>query len=176
MKIRKWIFRLVLAAAFAGVACLGAVALYRLSAETGEVSGTRSQNLTEIISEGIHKLTENDPKAAQLADRVKTKIEEQSPYGNDWNMTIRKLAHFSIYFFFGVIAYVILSILHFPFSLRWLLCLLACGGLALFDELHQGQTAGRVMSGMDVLIDFAGAFCSVTFLCMNGKISKWLRS
>ncbi|WP_276907463.1 VanZ family protein, partial [Faecalibaculum rodentium] len=89
---------------------------------------------------------------------------------------IRKLAHFSEYFLMATLIYLILTILRVPWWLKAILVIMACGGLACLDELHQSDVAGRVMSKKDVLIDTSGAVFATLTYGILGRFWKWLGS
>lgn len=176
MKILKWMIRLMLAGAVFCLAAGAGLAIFAFSAETGDVSADRSGQLTEWIRDNVQEHIETTESGRALAEKVKGFVERHSPWGDDWNQNIRKLAHFSEYFLLATLIYLILTILRVPWWLKAILVIGACGGLALFDEMHQGAVAGRVMSRKDVLIDTSGAVFATLFYGVLGKFWKWLGS
>ncbi|WP_301097745.1 VanZ family protein [Faecalibaculum rodentium] len=176
MKILKWIIRLLLAGAVCIMALMAGLAIFTFSAETGEVSGQRSGQLTEWIRDNVQEHIESSPEGRQLAEKVKGFVVRHSPWGDDWNQNIRTLAHFSEYFLMATLIYLILTILRVPWWLKAILVIMACGGLACLDELHQSDVAGRVMSKKDVLIDTSGAVFATLTYGILGRFWKWLGS
>ena len=176
MKILKWFVRLMLAGAILCLAAGAGLAIFTFSAETGSQSAQRSGQLTEWIRDNVQEHIETTEKGRALAEKVKSVVVKYSPWGDDWEQNIRKLAHFSEYFLMATLLYLVLTVLKVPWWLKALLVIGACGGLACLDELHQGEVAGRVMSKRDVLIDTSGALFAVLVYSVFGKFWKWLGS
>lgn len=172
----KWIFRLFLAMIIVGMTMLVLLASYSLSAQDGSASSSTSETVTNVIGKVVEKAADASPQLAVYINKAKTWIEQKSPYGSDWNANVRKLAHFSIYFLIATLLYLVFSVLKLPMGLRWILAIVACFIVAVMDEMHQGEIAGRVMSGMDVFIDTAGAACASTIWYISSKVSRWMNS
>lgn len=85
---------------------------------------------------------------------------------------IRKLAHYTLYFVLGILAFLVVK----DYSINKKLIiysLLICFLYACSDEFHQLFVIGRSASIKDVMIDTFGSFCSISiFYIFNKKISK----
>lgn len=170
MKKKNWFLRILCALLFLCMSGLIMLSIYTLSAEDGYQSGSRSNEVTEVLKEEVQTRLESTPEGMQLSEKIKSFIILHSPYGSDWNLNVRKLAHFSIYFALATMCYITLAILGVGKFGRIILTLLVCGVFAIFDELHQGDIAGRTMSSRDVVIDSLGAFTSVCILTVISMI------
>ena len=170
MKKKNWFVRILCALLFLCMSGLIMLSIYTLSAEDGYQSGNRSGEVTEVLKQEVEQKLETTPVGMALSERIKSFIILHSPYGSDWNLNVRKLAHFSIYFALATMCYITLAILGVGKFGRIFFTLLICGGFALFDELHQGDVIGRTMSKRDVLIDSLGAFTSVAILTVISMI------
>ena len=164
MKKKNWPLRILCALLFVCLSGVIMLSIYTLSAEDGLESGNRSEQVTEVLKEEVQERLESTPEGLQLSEKIKAFVILHSPYGSNWNQNIRKLAHFSIYFALATMCYITLAILGVGKIGRILITILICGVFAVFDELHQGDVAGRVMSERDVIIDTLGACCSVAIL------------
>lgn len=72
---------------------------------------------------------------------------------------IRKTAHFSEYFILALLTYNLIR--NFKLKYKIHIILLFCLLYAISDEIHQYFIPGRVMSHIDVLIDFLGSLVAV---------------
>ncbi|MDM8203676.1 VanZ family protein [Faecalicoccus acidiformans] len=164
MKKKNWPLRILCALLFVALSGVIMLSIYTLSAEDGLESGSRSEQVTEVLKEEVQERLESTPEGVALSERIKAFIILHSPYGSDWNMNVRKLAHFTIYFALATMCYITLAILGVGKIGRILITMLICGVFAIFDELHQGDVIGRTMSERDVIIDSLGALTSVGIL------------
>lgn len=164
MKKKNWPLRILCALLFVALSGIIMLSIYTLSAEDGLESGSRSEQVTEVLKEEVQERLESTPEGVALSERIKAFIILHSPYGSDWNMNVRKLAHFTIYFALATMCYITLAILGVGKIGRILITMLICGVFAIFDELHQGDVIGRTMSERDVIIDSLGALTSVGIL------------
>ena len=164
MKKKNWPLRILCALLFVALSGVIMLSIYTLSAEDGLESGSRSEQVTEVLKEEVQERLESTPEGVALSERIKAFIILHSPYGSDWNMNVRKLAHFTIYFALATMCYITLAILGVGKIGRILITILICGVFAIFDELHQGDVIGRTMSERDVIIDSLGALTSVGIL------------
>ena len=164
MKKKNWPLRILCALMFVALSGVIMLSIYTLSAEEGLESGSRSEQVTEVLKEEVQERLESTPEGVALSERIKAFIILHSPYGSDWNMNVRKLAHFTIYFALATMCYITLAILGVGKIGRILITMLICGVFAIFDELHQGDVIGRTMSERDVIIDSLGALTSVGIL------------
>ena len=164
MKKKNWPLRILCALLFVALSGVIMLSIYTLSAEDGLESGSRSEQVTEVLKEEVQERLESTPEGVALSERIKAFIILHSPYGSDWNMNVRKLAHFTIYFALATMCYITLAILGVGKIGRILITMRICGVFACFDELHQGDVIGRTMSERDVIIDSLGALTSVGIL------------
>lgn len=174
MKVLKWILRLIIAAFIAMAAFFVVVASYSLSSQNGSESSQTSETVTDFLGRQIDRVAEKVPAFGKAVDKAKDFLIEHSPYGDDWQLTVRKLAHFSIYFMIASLMYLIFSVLRVPVGWRWFVSIVLCFILACLDELHQGSVVGRTMSTVDIWIDTAGAFTASTIYLIFGGINRWL--
>lgn len=145
------------------------VLMYSLSSEDGFTSSNRSNIVTESLKEEVKETLRSSPKGYSLAKRIKGYIILYSPYGSNWNLTMRKLAHFLIYFCMAFMIYLSLCMLSLGKGKRIVITLLICFFFACIDEFHQGHIIGRTMSKKDVLIDLSGSSLSVLILSLFKK-------
>ena len=87
------------------------------------------------------------------------------------NHIIRKLAHFSIFGFLGLVLSIIFTTIGFEKSKVFALALSISTIYALFDEFHQLFVPGRGAEFKDVLIDFSGALIAI-IIYLNIKKDK----
>lgn len=140
--------------------------IFNFSAQNGELSGSLSLKVTELIVKVISKVKNMD-----IATRLHW-IEKLHPI-------IRKLAHFSVYTVVGF------SIMGFmcTFDMRNIFKVVAsfCIGAtyAVSDEIHQYFTPGRSARVLDVCIDslgvLAGIFILVVLIVFVEAIINWLK-
>ncbi len=111
------------------------VTIFILSAQPADKSNALSKSVTENL----------------LKDPTEQAVK-------DWNETVRKTAHFSLYLLLGMavtglgLCYPLLG------WQRCLLCLAFCLLYATSDEIQQIFVPGRGCEFADVMIDFAGSF------------------
>lgn len=156
------------------LAALAAMTIYTFSAEDATVSASRSDAVTEFIRNKVQPVVESTETGRKISERAKEIIVRFSPYHDDWDQNIRKLAHFSEYFLLASLLYLILTVLKIPWWLKIILVVGACGMGACLDEMHQGEVAGRVMAKADVILDTAGALFAAAIWSLAGKLFKWL--
>lgn len=87
------------------------------------------------------------------------------------NHIIRKLAHFSIFGFLGLVLSIIFTTIGFEKSKVFALALSISTTYALFDEFHQLFVPDRGAEFKDVLIDFSGALIAI-IIYLNIKKDK----
>ncbi len=174
MKKKNIVLRICCALLFLALSGIIMLSIYTLSSEDGLDSGLRSENVTETLKQEVRDRLENTPEGVTLSERVKALVIRFSPYGSNWNMNVRKLAHFSIYFALAAMIYITLAILGFKKASRFFLALILCAVFAVLDEMHQGSVAGRTMSKKDVVIDMLGACASVGGLTVISTIYSFI--
>ena len=127
------------------------IAIFLLSAQSADESNAGSVIVTETI---INTL----PATRNLPETEKQEVI------NNTNNTVRKNAHFAMYFLLGLFitpAMMLRRQSAFPARKRlwlWGAALLICLLYAVSDEIHQIFVDGRACLAQDVLIDFSGAF------------------
>lgn len=89
---------------------------------------------------------------------------------------VRKLAHFTSYFFYGLFAYLGLRRI---FVIKWtgpIFVWFSSLAFAAMDEFHQFLTGDRTPTIHDVMLDGSGAFCAillaVIFYLIQGKKAR----
>ena len=124
---------------------LMAVLIFSLSADTAEESGNLSEEITEKVLSTVG------------IDKESTPVEEYKKTALKVEFSIRKLAHFSEYFLFGLF----LCIFFRTFDKKLWMTLLFTLGIAVpyaaLDEWHQAFVPGRGPAVWDVMIDSSGA-------------------
>lgn len=134
-------------------------AIFQFSAQTGEVSGNLSYEVSYKIVEIGNKVLDKGLEEWQIGEYA-TRIE----------YPIRKIAHMSEYFILAIaisFPFYVYGVRGFPLMLvAGLICVaFACG-----DEYHQSFVAGRGPSLKDVGIDSIGAFFGILVV----RIFCWL--
>ena len=98
--------------------------------------------------------------------------EKESEIIEKYTYPIRKLAHYTLYFVLGILAFLVVK----DYSINKKLIiysLLICFLYACSDEFHQLFIIGRSASIKDVIIDTFGSLCGISILyAFNKKISK----
>ena len=91
--------------------------------------------------------------------------------------TIRKTAHFGVYFVLGLLVYQALARGLSPFNLRWACAAMAIGLLyALSDEFHQNFTRFRTPSLHDSFLDFVGVVAAQMLILLRSIFSPTPRA
>lgn len=121
-------------------------AIYYFSAQSGEVSGNLSYEISYQIIETKNEILD----LGYSYDQIAYEAQLIHPY-------VRKAAHMTEYFILAIA----ISFPLYVYRIRgiWLMLLagIVCVGFAGFDEYHQSFVAGRGPSIRDVLIDSTGA-------------------
>lgn len=118
--------------------------IYYLSSEPLSISATRSLGIVKILRKLI-----------------------ASEYLFIIAFVVRKLAHFSEYFILAFLTYNFIK--DFNVKYKVFIILIFCLVYASLDEVHQYFVPGRVMSIIDILIDFLG---SLTAMYIISKFDK----
>lgn len=129
------------------LAILTAGMIFSFSADTGEESGSLSEEITEKVLDTVGVDKETMPPAQYEEVKIKTEF------------SIRKLAHFSEYALLGFFFYVFFRTFDKKVWMTLLFTLAVCVPYAMLDEWHQSFVPGRGPGVVDVLIDSLGAFC-----------------
>lgn len=165
MKNHWWI-RICTAFLFLCLCLFVMVSMYSLSEENGADTSNRSSVVTSVLKDEVNETLAHLPKGTSIKEKIKLLVIRYSPYGDDWEANVRKLAHFSIYFAMAAAIYIVLWIMKVKPGSAFIVTLCLCLLFALGDELHQGHVIGRTMSKKDVLIDSLGAFCSAGMMSL----------
>lgn len=124
--------------------------IYSFSAQTGEVSGSLSYQVSYQIVETKNELLSENKSYEQLAYSA-----------NSIEFYVRKAAHMTEYCLLAIA----ISFPLYVYRIRgfWLVLLagIVCVGFAGFDEYHQSFVAGRGPSVRDVCIDSGGALIGI---------------
>ncbi|OQB14397.1 MAG: VanZ like family protein [Firmicutes bacterium ADurb.Bin193] len=109
---------------------------------------------SDEISRGITvRITEAIPYVQELPE------DEKETVVKNVNNTIRKAAHFMLYFLLGIV--LILSIKYTFLNITayklWIISLIVCIVYAISDEIHQIFVDGRGAQIQDIIIDSLGA-------------------
>ena len=91
---------------------------------------------------------------------------------DQYNLVLRKIAHFSLYFLLGTgtMGFLLTTSLKVKYS--FVLSLLFCVLFAATDELHQFLSGTRNGNPLDVLLDSSGALLSILFFTFTAKGKK----
>lgn len=144
---RKMCFRIIFAIMVVGIM----VAVFLFSSQSGEESNHLSKGVLEHILTIFHLNT--DP--AKL---------------DSYNLVLRKIAHFSLYFFLGVGIMGFLLTTPIKINRCLLLSLILCVLFAATDEFHQFLLGSRNGNALDVLLDSMGALVGISTLGIWRKI------
>ncbi len=155
---KRMLFLIMLAIAF--------YVIFNFSAQNGEVSGSLSKKVTELVVKVISKIKTMD-------------INTQLHYIERLHPIIRKLAHFGVYTVVGF------SVMGFmcTFDMRNIFKVLTSFGIgviyAISDEVHQYFIPGRSARVFDVCIDslgvLTGIFILVVLIVFVEAIVNWLK-
>lgn len=131
-------------------------AIFLLSSQNSIQSGSLSQELTNIILDGIGHL-------------IGPNISEIPEIGNTMHILVRKAAHFFIYMLLGFFLYMsIRTIVKKEIFLTGSICL----AIAVSDEIHQFFVPGRSMQIIDVGIDITGAMAGITIAFLIYRLKQ----
>ncbi len=101
---------------------------------------------------------------------------EQTEYISGFFVSIRKVAHFSLYFAMGIFSFcAFITYKKIKAVIRILSAFILCGLYAISDEIHQYFVPGRACELRDVLIDCSGALLSIGLLTLFCYLFKKIR-
>lgn len=144
---RKMCFRVAFAILVIGIM----IAVFLFSSQSGGDSNHLSKGILEQIFEFFNV----------NADPLKL---------DQYNLVLRKIAHFSLYFLLGTGAMGFLLTTSLKMRYSFALSLLFCVLFAATDELHQFLSGTRNGNPLDVLLDSAGALLSILLLSFSVKV------
>ncbi|MBR1884221.1 MAG: VanZ family protein [Clostridia bacterium] len=91
-----------------------------------------------------------------------------------FEVIIRKLAHFSLYFLCGLLLYLTFITTKLEGKFKVILSILINVLYAVFDEIHQCFIVGRSGKMADVFVDLTGIICGVVVIIAIMKLYKGL--
>ncbi len=138
-------------------------AIFNLSAQNGEQSGSLSNKVTTIFINHF-------PYTKNLSIETKQKLIEHT------EPIVRKLAHFSIYGLVGIFIMTFMSTFQTRLYKKWIISMIVGVGYASFDEYHQSFVAGRGPSVIDVGIDSLGVLAGIFAVLIIISIYRALKS
>lgn len=124
------------------------IVIFMFSNETGEASKTRSDGVAKTTINVVTKVTNQ-----KINNKQKQKLIDNT------RVIIRKVAHFTLYFILGIIAYFTLRSYGISKNV-FIYTIIFCLAYAITDEVHQLFSDGRSFKVMDILIDTSGATLS----------------
>lgn len=111
-----------------------------------------------------------------ITERIIETVEIVAPQDNlsvdSIHHTIRKNAHFFIYFFLGIFVFTALKKRVMKGYRKERIALYICIAYAILDEMHQLFVSGRGAQFKDVLIDSAGAAMGILFASLIDSLVK----
>lgn len=126
--------------------------IFGFSAQTGEISGSLSYDISYRIVDVGNKLLDKEMNELQIED-----------YAHKIEHPIRKAAHMTEYFLLAIAV----SLPLYVYGMRGIPLMLTAGlfcvVFAAGDEYHQTFVAGREPAVKDVMIDSVGTFFGVAF-------------
>ena len=138
---RKMCFRVAFAILVIGIM----IAVFLFSSQSGGDSNHLSKGILEQIFEFFNV----------NADPLKL---------DQYNLVLRKIAHFSLYFLLGTGAMGFLLTTSMKVKYNFVLSLLFCVLFAVTDEFHQFLSGTRNGNPLDVLLDSMGAVVAISLL------------
>ncbi|MEK4251401.1 VanZ family protein [Paenibacillus sp. FSL W7-1287] len=131
------------------------VGIFLLSNQPASKSGELSMTVATYSFPYVEKWTSQDISLAQ------------------WNHSLRKFAHFSLYFFLASIIMVLSRVHGWSWRRSLFVSLFISMSYAIIDETHQWFIDGRGASVRDVAIDSAGAMLGIVAVYLVGR--RWLK-
>lgn len=135
---------------FLTLGILMTIFIFSQSMKPGEVSGQQSGVITDIIDEALTNLN--------------VEVERDVI-----SFSVRKLAHFTEFFFFGFFWFMFFKSFGYSYS-TYILTLNYGLIVGITDELIQSFVPDRAMQGIDVLIDVSGVLFFLVIAFIINKI------
>lgn len=131
--------------------------IFNFSNQNGEESSSLSREITENVTKNIESIQKLEP---NKKEEVLGKIEH----------IIRKIAHFSLYTFVGILSMSLMSTYKIK-QLKRIGLSLGIGILyAISDEFHQSFVPGRTALFGDIFIDTFGVIFGILIIMLTIKI------
>jgi len=153
MKIKRIIYTTLL--------IIWMIVIFMFSSHDGKESESLSDSVTSDVIDVVVEVTD-----------VEIDAEEKIEIIDNTRFTVRKLAHFTLYFILGILMY--FTLVSYSLNNRIVLySVLFCFIYACTDEVHQLFSLGRTGRMLDVIVDTTGSVISIS-LCrfFNTRIYK----
>lgn len=131
--------------------------MYYFSSQNGNVSGSQSQIVVNIIDKVRDKVTLKN----QNLIKVQTKIYDKLRKIGSKSYIVRKMAHFIIYALIGISLLLFMYVFSKKLMLSSIIAFILSVTYACYDEYRQISIPGRSGSIKDVLIDSCGALTGI---------------
>lgn len=138
------------------------ILIFSFSSQNATSSAGLSRKITETVikeAHGVEQMTESEYKS----------------FVTDTHKTIRKTAHFFLYFVLGIL--VINLCLSYPMA-KWCAFLISLCGTVIYaagDELHQFFVPGRGFMVTDIVLDGISALLGICFAWLCGFLIKKIK-
>lgn len=129
--------------------------IYKMSSQDGYRSNAVSKRVVHFFRDNVDILNAIN----------------QNPYINsiNFNIIVRKIAHFTEYFFLFLIVHIVLSFTKLNDKRKKFISLFACVLFAVTDEFHQLFVSGRTPLITDIIIDSLGALTAMQLISVLKK-------
>jgi len=151
--MKKNILRIILILLLFGTFYL----IFNFSSQNSEESGGKSRQITEVVTKNVKDIQD-------LSKREKIKVLYRI------ESIIRKIAHFSIYSFVGILVMAFLSTYNISENKRIIFSLLIGVLYASTDEFHQRFVPGRSGELTDIFLDSLGVLFGCLIILLILKI------
>lgn len=131
--------------------------MYYFSSQNGNVSGSQSQIVVNIIDKVRDKVTLKN----QNLIKVQTKIYDKLRKIGSKSYIVRKMAHFIIYALIGISLLLFMYVFSKKLMLSSIIAFILSVTYACYDEYRQISIPGRSGSIKDVFIDSCGALTGI---------------
>jgi len=151
--MKKNILRIILILLLFGTFYL----IFNFSSQNSEESGGKSRQITEVVTKNV-----KDIQDLSKSEKIKVLYRIES--------IIRKIAHFSIYSFVGILVMAFLSTYNISENKRIIFSLLIGVLYASTDEFHQRFVPGRSGELTDIFLDSLGVLFGCLIILLILKI------
>ncbi len=131
-----------------------AAAIFIFSSQNADTSNDLSRKITIKIAKIL--FIDMDNFDSQLRETIITQL----------NMSVRKAAHFIVYFIMGAAAFGTLSVISRKYLRNGIISVFLSACYAFTDEIHQSFIPGRTALEKDIIIDTFGAVLGTVFCFM----------